>query len=228
MFRVPLRWLGEYVDLTLPTEELARRLTMAGVEVGEIISSGGDWDGVRVAEVVKVERHPDPEVRRLTLVTVHLGDEDYRRVVCGAPNVAAGQKVAFAPEGTRLIDGHSGKPTVLKNAKIRGVESAGMVLSEKELGISDSHEGILELPAEAPVGEPLSSVFEILAANTRSPQDVAGDCTPNPRKESTASPMIAAGIVTVACTIRVESMFGKMCLARILASLAPFAIAART
>jgi phenylalanyl-tRNA synthetase beta chain len=159
MFRVPLRWLADYVDLTLPKEELARRLTMAGVEVGEIISSGGDWDGVRVAEVVKVERHPDPEVQRLTLVTVHLGDEDYRRVVCGAPNVAAGQKVAFAPEGTRLIDGHSGKPTVLKKAKIRGVESAGMVLSEKELGISDSHEGIVELPAEAPVGEPLSSVL---------------------------------------------------------------------
>jgi phenylalanyl-tRNA synthetase beta chain len=159
MFRVPLRWLAEYVDLTLPTEELARRLTMAGVEVGEIISSGGDWNGVRVAEVVKVERHPDPEVQRLTVVTVHLGDEDYRRVVCGAPNVATGQKVAFAPEGTRLFDGHSGKPTVLKKAKIRGVESAGMVLSEKELGISDSHEGILELPAEASVGEPLSSVL---------------------------------------------------------------------
>jgi phenylalanyl-tRNA synthetase beta chain len=159
MFRVPLRWLADYVDLILPNEELAQRLTIAGVEVGEIISSGGDWDGVRVAEVVKVERHPDPEVQRLTLVTVHLGDEDYRRVVCGAPNVAVGQKVAFAPEGTRLIDGHTGKPTVLKKAKIRGVESAGMVLSEKELGISDSHEGILVLPEEAPLGELISSVL---------------------------------------------------------------------
>jgi phenylalanyl-tRNA synthetase beta chain len=159
MFRVPLRWLADYVDFSLPNEELARRLTTAGVEVGEIISSGGDWDGVSVAEVIKVERHPDPEVQRLTLVTVHLGDEDYRRVVCGAPNVAAGQKVAFAPEGTRLIDGRTGKPTVLKKAKIRGVESAGMVLSEKELGISDSHEGILELPEGAPVGEPLSSIL---------------------------------------------------------------------
>ena len=159
MFRVPQRWLADYVDLTLPNEELARRLTTAGVEVGEIISSGGDWDSVRVAEVVRVEPHPDPEVQRLTLVTVRLGDEDHRRVVCGAPNVAAGQKVAFAAEGTRLIDGRTGKPTVLKKAKIRGVESAGMVLSEKELGISESHEGILVLPEEAHVGQPLLSVL---------------------------------------------------------------------
>jgi len=157
MFRVPLRWLADYVDLTLPNEELARRLTIAGVEVSEIISSGGDWDGVRVAEVVKVEPHPNAD--RLVLVTVHLGDKEYHRVVCGAPNVAAGQKVAFAPEGTRLIDGHTGKPTLLKKATIRSVESAGMVLSEKELGISESHEGILVLPEEAPVGQPLSSVL---------------------------------------------------------------------
>ena len=79
--------------------------------------------------------------------------------MCGAPNVAAGQKIAFAPEGTRLIDGHTGKATVLKAAKIRGVESAGMVLSEKELGISDSHEGIVVLPADSPVGQPLSSIL---------------------------------------------------------------------
>lgn len=155
--RVPLRWLADYVELTLPTEELARRLTVAGVEVGEIISSGGDWDGIRVADVVKVEPHPNAD--RLTLVTVRLGDDDCRRVVCGAPNVAVGQKVPFAPDGTRLIDGHTGKPTVLKKATIRGVESAGMVLSERELGISDSHEGIVILPSATPVGEPLSSVL---------------------------------------------------------------------
>ena len=155
--RVPLRWLADYVDLTLPNEELARRLTVAGVEVGEIVSSAGDWDGIRVAEVVKVEPHPNAD--RLTLVTVHLGGEEYHRVVCGAPNVAAGQKVPFAPEGTRLIEGHTGMPTVLKRATIRGVESAGMILSEKELGISESHEGIVVLPADAPVGQPLSMVL---------------------------------------------------------------------
>ena len=155
--RVPLSWLSEYVDISLPVEELARRLTIAGVEVGEIILTGGDWDGIRVAEVTKVEPHPNAD--RLTLVTVDLGNGETRRVVCGAPNVAGGQKIAFAPEGTRLIDGHTGKSTVLKPAKIRGVESAGMVLSEKELGISESHEGIVVLPPESPVGQPLSSIL---------------------------------------------------------------------
>jgi phenylalanyl-tRNA synthetase beta chain len=155
--RVPLRWLSDYVDLTSPTEELARRLTIAGVEVGEIIHMGGDWDGVRIAEVTGVEPHPNAD--RLTLVTVNLGNGDGHRVVCGAPNVAVGQKVAFAPEGTKLIDGYSGEPTVLKKAKIRGVESAGMVLSEKELGLSESHEGILVLPPESQAGQPLSSVL---------------------------------------------------------------------
>jgi phenylalanyl-tRNA synthetase beta chain len=155
--RVPLSWLSDYLDITLPVEELARRLTIAGVEVGEIIRSGGDWDGIRVAKVINIEPHPDAQ--RLTLVTVDLDNGDSRRVVCGAPNVATGQKVAFAPEGTRLIDGHTGKATTLKAAKIRGVESAGMVLSEKELGISDSHEGIVVLPPDSPVGQPLSSVL---------------------------------------------------------------------
>jgi phenylalanyl-tRNA synthetase beta chain len=155
--RVPLKWLSDYVDITIPVEDLARRLTIAGVEVGDIIRTGGDWDGIRVAEVLKVEPHPNAD--RLTLPTVHLGDGDERRVVCGAPNVAAGQKVAFAPEGTRLIDGHTGKETVLKRAMIRGVESAGMVLSEKELGISENHEGIVVLPEDTPIGVPLSEVL---------------------------------------------------------------------
>jgi phenylalanyl-tRNA synthetase beta chain len=155
--RIPLRWLADYVDLTVPIEDLARRLTTAGVEVGEIISSAGEWDGVMVGEVVKVEKHPNAD--RLTLVTVHLGNERFERVVCGAPNVSEGQKVAFGPVGTRYTDGHSGERTVLKRTKIRGVDSAGMVMSEKELGISDEHEGILVLPGDAPVGEPLTSVL---------------------------------------------------------------------
>jgi phenylalanyl-tRNA synthetase beta chain len=155
--RIPLRWLADYVDLTLPIEELARRLTTAGVEVDEIISSSGDWAGITIAEVVKVEKHPDAD--RLTLVTVQPENDRFERVVCGAPNVAVGQKIAFGPLGTRYFDGHTGGPTVLKRAKIRGVESAGMIMSEKELGISDEHEGILVLPEDAPVGEPLSRVL---------------------------------------------------------------------
>src|SRR3954471_20126080 len=113
--RVPLRWLADYVDLTVDVKELARRLTVAGAEVAEIISSG-DWAGISVAYVDKVEPHPDAD--RLVLATVTAGDGEHR-VVCGAPNVAAGQKIAYASIGAKLINGHTGEPMVLKAAKIR-------------------------------------------------------------------------------------------------------------
>ncbi|MCH7809352.1 MAG: phenylalanine--tRNA ligase subunit beta [Chloroflexi bacterium] len=154
--RVPLRWLSEYVDLVLDPEELARRLTTAGVEVGEIITAG-DWQSVVVGEVVKLDKHPNAD--RLTLPTVDIGGGEQRQVVCGAPNIAVGQKIAYAAVGARLVDGHSGEPTVLRKAKIRGVESQGMVCSEKELGLGEAHEGILVLSPEAPVGAPLSEVL---------------------------------------------------------------------
>src|SRR3990172_6955893 len=147
--RVPLKWLSDYVDLSLDLADLARRLTIAGAEVGEVITTGGDWHGVTVGRVVEVARHPNAD--RLVLATVDLGGEQHT-VVCGAPNVAPGQKVPFAPLGASLLDGHHGKPTVLKPAVIRGVESAGMVCSEKELGLSDYHEGILLLAGDAPAG----------------------------------------------------------------------------
>jgi len=153
--RVSLKWLADYVDVTLPPKELAHRLTMAGLEVERVERVGGDWDPqlVVVGEVLSVAPHPDAD--RLRLATVAYG-RGTQTVVCGAPNVAAGQKIAFARAGARLIDGHSGKLTELKPAKIRGVESAGMVCSEKELGLSEEHEGILVLPADAPVGVPLA------------------------------------------------------------------------
>src|SRR3972149_8458834 len=153
----PLPWLSEYVDRTVPPEELARRLTTAGVEVGEIIRSGEWGDESRVARVVSVERHPNAD--RLTLPTVDLGNGEQHTVVCGAPNVAPGQKVAFAAEGARIIDGHTGEPAILQAATVRGVESRGMVLSEKELGLSASPQGILVLPQDAPLGAPLRSVL---------------------------------------------------------------------
>ena len=111
---------------------------------------------MRVAEVLAVEPHPNAD--RLRLATVDAG-EGPRTVVCGAPNVAPGQKVAFATEGALLIDGHTGKPAKLKLRAIRGIESAGMVLSEKELGLSDEHEGILTLPEDAPAGAPLTEAI---------------------------------------------------------------------
>ena len=145
------------VDLPgdLDVEALAERLTMASAEV-EGIHRTGDWDRalVTVGAVLAVEPHPDAD--RLRLVTVDYGGEQPQRVVCGAPNVAQGQRIAFARAGATLIDPRDGQASKLKRSKIRGVESSGMVLSEAELGLSESHEGTIELPADAPVGTPLA------------------------------------------------------------------------
>lgn len=154
--RVPLSWLAEYVDLTVEPKELARRLTQAGAEVGDIITSG-DWDNVIVAHALKVAPHPNAD--RLKLVTVDIGEDEQPQIVCGAPNIKKGQKVAYARIGAKLIDGHTGEPTTLKAAKIRGVESQGMICSEKELGLSEAHEGIIVLPKDAEVGKPLADVL---------------------------------------------------------------------
>ena len=154
--RVPLSWLSELVDWALPAEELAHRLTMAGLEVGAVERIGGTWDGCSVGRVVAVEPHPNAD--RLTLCTVDTGDEQVR-VVCGAPNVAAGQKAAFARAGARLYDSRSGELTTLKAATIRGVRSEGMVCSERELGLGPDHDGILVLPDDAPVGVPLERLL---------------------------------------------------------------------
>ncbi|GAH46605.1 unnamed protein product, partial [marine sediment metagenome] len=150
--KVPLKWLKDYVDVTLPPSDLAQRLTMAGTEVKGWQVIGGDWESIVVGQIVAINPHPDAD--RLSLPTINLGTEQ-QTVVCGAPNLRLGDKVAFAHVGAQLIDGHSGQVFRLKPAKIRGVVSTGMVCSEKELGISDSHEGIMVLPAEAPIGTPL-------------------------------------------------------------------------
>ncbi len=155
--KVPLRWLAEYVDLTLPVEDLAHRLTMAGVEVERIERSGGDWDNVYVGLVTAVTSHPNAD--RLRLATIDTGRGEPQIVVCGAPNVAEGQKVAFAVEGATLIDAHSGERRKLKRSTIRGVESAGMVCSNRELGISDEHDGIRVLPDDLTVGTPLTEAL---------------------------------------------------------------------
>lgn len=155
--RVSLNWLSEYVDLRLSPEDLAHRLTMAGLAVDAIVRTGEWGPEIRVGQVAAIEPHPNAD--RLRLATVDVGPTERHTVVCGAPNIAPGQKVAFAVVGARVRDGHSGEPSVLKPAKIRGVESAGMVLSERELGLSDEHEGILVLPSDAAVGTPLADVL---------------------------------------------------------------------
>jgi len=151
--KVPLKWLREYVDISLPPADLAERLTIAGSEVKGRQVIGAGWEGVLVGQIMAVDPHPNAD--RLSLPTVDLGTEQ-QTVVCGAPNLKVGDKIAFARVGAQLIDGHSGQVARLKSAKIRGVASSGMVCSEKELGISDNHTEILVLPAEAPVGKPLA------------------------------------------------------------------------
>jgi phenylalanyl-tRNA synthetase beta chain len=152
--KVSLKWLRDYVDIKLANKELSERLTMAGLEVKGIQIIGGTWDNVVIGEVIALNPHPNAD--RLKLATVDLGTEQVT-TVCGAPNIELGQRVTFARIGARLIDPHTEEIVLLKPAKIRGVASEGMVCSEKELGISDSHEGILVLPPEAPIGTPLSA-----------------------------------------------------------------------
>ncbi len=152
--KVSLKWLSGYVDIKLDPEELAERLTMSGLEVKGIQTIGGTWDNVVIGEVVALNPHPNAD--HLKLVTVDLGTEQVI-VVCGAPNIGLGQRVPFARIGARLIDAHTEEAILLKPAKIRGVVSEGMVCSEKELEVSDSHEGILILPPEAPIGAPLGA-----------------------------------------------------------------------
>ena len=150
--KVSLKWIRDYVDIKLTPEELAERLTIAGLEVKGIQTIGGTWDKVVIGEVIALNPHPNAD--RIKLATVNLSTQQVT-TVCGAPNISLGQKVTFAYIGARLKDPYTGEDTVLKPAKIRGVASEGMVCSEKELGISDSHEGILVLPPDAPLGAPL-------------------------------------------------------------------------
>lgn len=152
---IPISWLKRYVPVDMPAQELAHRLTMAGLEIDEVREVGADWgrDKVFVGHVMAVDRHPNAD--RLTVPTVDLGDGETVQVVCGGPNLAAGQKIAFAFAGAMLYSTRTGKTQALKKSKIRGVESGGMVCSEVELGLGDDHEGIMVLPEDAPVGTPL-------------------------------------------------------------------------
>ena len=150
--KVPLSWLRQYVNVDIPADELAHRLTMAGIEVGEVQETGG-WSDVYVGHVTSVRQHPNAD--RLRLCTVTTGS-DAMEVVCGAPNVSEGQKICFARVGAHLYNAHNGRHETLAAATIRGVESQGMICSELELGLGDDHTGIIVLPDDAPLGEPLS------------------------------------------------------------------------
>jgi len=152
--KVTWNWLAEFVEMALPLERLADRLTMSGFEVESVEHRGRDLAAVRCAEVVEVGPHPSAE--RLTVCVVRSGDEGFDTVVCGAPNVRAGQRVAYAPPGTTLPGGGC-----IEATEIRGVASAGMLCSAAELDLGPDDTGILVLPADAPVGERVAAVFGI-------------------------------------------------------------------
>jgi phenylalanyl-tRNA synthetase beta chain len=145
-----LSWLKEYVDVELAPKELASLLTFSGTEVEGIKTIGGDFTGIVVAEVLSVERHPNAD--RLTVCQVNSGTETLT-VVCGAPNVAAGIKVPLAPVGTLVPNGLK-----IKKAKVRGVESFGMLCAADELGLSEDHSGLMILPPETKVGTPFAEI----------------------------------------------------------------------
>ncbi len=109
---ISLKWLSEYVPMTLSAEELAHRLTLAGVKVEKTHVQGSEWEGIVVGHVLKVYPHPDPQVTRIRMVDVNIGQDAPMTVVCGAPNVAAGQKIAFATIGTKVRDGHDPSKTI--------------------------------------------------------------------------------------------------------------------
>lgn len=162
--RVPLSWLQDFVEMTVPLDDLVHRMIMAGLEVASVEQIGATWqrDKLVVGEILDVTPHPN--AARLLLATVAYGQGTPQTVVTGAPNLRPGdrgQKVAFALAGATLLDGHSDTPRVqiLQPTAIRGVESAGMVCSEKELGLSEEHTGVLILDADAPVGRPLQDVL---------------------------------------------------------------------
>ncbi len=152
--KAPISWLKDMVSIDVSAEELAERMTMAGMEAEQIEHIGSEWDKVFVGEVLDIRQHPDAD--RLVLADVVAGEHQLT-VVTGAPNIAKGQKVALALAGARLVDAYADelKYKTLKPGKIRGIQSEGMVCSEKELGLSEEHEGILVLPDDAPVGATL-------------------------------------------------------------------------
>ncbi|CAK4852152.1 unnamed protein product [Aphanomyces euteiches] len=171
--KVSYQWLSEYVDLSgFTASELAEKLNRSGVEVDVVENRNKGVDSVVVGYVVSREKHPDAD--KLSVCVIDAGQSETLQIVCGAPNVAAGQKVPVALVGANLPDGLH-----IKRAKLRGVESQGMICSAKELGLNDRllpkeiQEGILVLPPETPIG---ASVLDVLAIND---EVIELDLTPN-------------------------------------------------
>ncbi len=158
--RVPLSWLRDYVDIQLTPEQLAERLTLLGMEVKGIEAWGADWQNVVVGELLSVERHPRAD--RLSLTRVTIGDGEALEIVCGATNIAAGQRVPVALPGAVL----PGDRRIERTEKM-GVVSNGMLCSGDELKLTSDADGILILPPETPLGVPLGGPVRRRGARCR-------------------------------------------------------------
>lgn len=157
-------WLLEYLPEALPVAELGNILTSIGLEVEaveKVESVKGGLEGLLIGEVLTCEKHPNAD--KLSVTTVNIGAAEALHIVCGAPNVAAGQRVVVAPVGA-TVHPTDGEAFLIKKAKIRGERSEGMICAEDEIGLGKSHEGIMILPADAPVGMPAKDYFKIPAA----------------------------------------------------------------
>jgi phenylalanyl-tRNA synthetase beta chain len=146
------KWLREWVDPPVSTEELVEQLTMAGLEVDSVEPAAAGLEALLVGEVLSVDTHPDADKLRVCQVAV--GDGEPLQIVCGAPNVEAGGKYPLAPVGARLS-----ADIKIKKSKLRGVESFGMLCSATELGLGDDHSGLMDLPADAQAGQSLMSLL---------------------------------------------------------------------
>jgi phenylalanyl-tRNA synthetase beta chain len=147
----PESWLREFCNPSLTTQELADTLTMAGLEVEELQPVAPPFTGIVVGEIKEAVQHPDAD--RLRICQVDVGQGALLNIVCGAPNARVGIKIPCATVGAELPPGEDGKPFKIKVGKLRGVESQGMLCSAKELKIADDNGGLLELPADAPLGQ---------------------------------------------------------------------------
>lgn len=160
--KISYNWLKQYVDFALTPTDLGEVLTGVGLEVEDVIpfeTVQGGLEGVVIGEVLECGKHPDAD--KLSVTKVNVGAGDPLQIVCGAPNVAAGQKVVVALVGSTLYPSGSSEKLAIKKAKIRGVESLGMICAEDELGLSDNHAGIMVLPAETVVGTTAADYFKI-------------------------------------------------------------------
>ena len=170
---ISYNWLKDYLDFDLQPDEVAAALTSIGLETGgveEVQTIKGGLEGLVIGEVLTCEEHPNSD--HLHITTVNVGGAEPLQIVCGAPNVAAGQKVVVAVNGTKLYDGD--ECFTIKRSKIRGVESNGMICAEDEIGIGTDHAGIIVLPADAVVGTPAKEYY-----NVKSDYVLEVDITPN-------------------------------------------------